>query len=169
VEQRSSIAAKTFYKIGEFMKIILSTDGSDFSKAAIEFCRNVIFDSKTTSLKIISAVENPTPITAEPYAMSAEFYGQIVETVNKRAREYVEQAKLQVDLLFPEGFKEVSVEVIAGSPEQVIVETAESWGADLIIVGSHGYGFWSRALIGSVSNSIVNHAPCSVLVVRTKK
>jgi nucleotide-binding universal stress UspA family protein len=151
------------------MKILLSTDGSHFSKTAIEFCRNVIHDSRSTSLKIVSAVESPTPLSAEPYAMSAEFYGQIIDTVNERAREFVEEAKLQVNMIFPDGFREFTAEVIAGSPEQVIVETAQSWGADLIIVGSHGYGFWSRALIGSVSNAVVNHAPCSVLVVRTKK
>ena len=46
------------------------------------------------------------------------------------------------------------------------IEEAQNWGADLIIVGSHGYGFWSRALLGSVSNAVINHAPCSVLVVR---
>ena len=46
------------------------------------------------------------------------------------------------------------------------VETAEEFGSDLIIVGSHGYSRWERLLLGSVSQSVVHHAPCSVLVVR---
>ena len=45
-----------------------------------------------------------------------------------------------------------------------INETARG-KADLIVVGSHGRGFWGR-LLGSVSNGVVHHAPCSVLVVR---
>jgi nucleotide-binding universal stress UspA family protein len=151
------------------MKILLTADGSDFSKEAADFCRNVVTDPKTAIIKIISAVEDPTPIAVEPFATTVEFYGQMIESITKRANEIVEQAKSQVNSIFPEGLGELTTEVISGSPERIIVETAQSWGADLIIVGSHGYGFWSRALIGSVSNSVVNHAPCSVLVVRTKK
>ena len=61
----------------------------------------------------------------------------------------------------------MTAEVLDGSPQRVLIEKAAEWGADLIVTGSHGYGFWSRALLGSVSNSVVHHAPCSVLVVRT--
>jgi nucleotide-binding universal stress UspA family protein len=50
----------------------------------------------------------------------------------------------------------------------MITEEAQKWEADLIIVGSHGQSFWSRALLGSVSNAVVNHAPCSVLVVKMR-
>ena len=61
----------------------------------------------------------------------------------------------------------VSSDVLFGSPDSRIVETAEEWHADLIVVGSHGYSRWERLLLGSVSDSVVHHAPCSVLVVRT--
>ncbi|HQZ97301.1 MAG TPA: universal stress protein, partial [Pyrinomonadaceae bacterium] len=60
----------------------------------------------------------------------------------------------------------ISGEVLFGSPGSRIVETAEQIGADLIIIGSHGYRRWERILLGSVSSSVVHHAPCSVLVVR---
>lgn len=55
---------------------------------------------------------------------------------------------------------------LVGPPRSVILDEAESWGADLIVVGSHGYGRWERFLLGSVSQSIVSHAKCSVEVVR---
>ena len=54
------------------MKILLSTDGSDFSKAAIDFCRKIVTDPQNTSLKIISAVGRPMPIDVEPAAFAAE-------------------------------------------------------------------------------------------------
>jgi nucleotide-binding universal stress UspA family protein len=65
--------------------------------------------------------------------------------------------------------REVANEVLRGGAAPAIVEAACEWDADLIVVGSHGYGFWSRALLGSVSNSVVHHAPCSVLIVREKQ
>ena len=60
----------------------------------------------------------------------------------------------------------INGEVLYGSPESRIVETAEKEGSDLIIIGSHGYNRWERLLLGSVSDSVIHHAPCSVLVVR---
>ncbi len=56
----------------------------------------------------------------------------------------------------------------AGDPRAVIVDEAQDWGADLIVVGSHGYTGLKRWLIGSVALSVVNHAPCSVEVVRRR-
>ena len=61
----------------------------------------------------------------------------------------------------------IESEVERGRASRVIVEAAADWDADLIVLGSHGYGFWERNLLGSVSDSVVHHAPCSVMVVRT--
>jgi universal stress protein A len=54
-----------------------------------------------------------------------------------------------------------------GDPAESIVEAARSERADVIVVGSHGRGALGRALIGSVSDQVVRHAPCPVLVVRS--
>jgi len=59
-------------------------------------------------------------------------------------------------------------EVIAGSPRAAILDEAERWQADLIVMGSHGYGPWHRFLLGSVSQAVVSHANCSVEVVHRK-
>ena len=61
----------------------------------------------------------------------------------------------------------LTTDVLFGSPDSRIVETAEEIAADLVVVGSHGYSRWERLLLGSVSDSVVHHSPCSVLVVRT--
>ena len=53
-----------------------------------------------------------------------------------------------------------------GRPAQFIVDAAKEFEADMIIVGSHGRGFWGKLTLGSVSDAVVHHAPCSVLVVR---
>jgi nucleotide-binding universal stress UspA family protein len=53
-----------------------------------------------------------------------------------------------------------------GDPETAILEHAKEWGADLIVVGSHELSRMERFLMGSISESIVKHAPCSVLVLK---
>ena len=55
-----------------------------------------------------------------------------------------------------------------GSAASEIVDEAEKWPADLIVLGSHGYGAPKRLFLGSVALSVVSHAPCSVEVVRGK-
>ena len=50
----------------------------------------------------------------------------------------------------------------------MIVEEARGWGADLIVGGSHGYGFMKRMLLGSVAGTVVANAHCSVHVVRSR-
>ncbi len=61
---------------------------------------------------------------------------------------------------------QVSTQVLEGSPKKMIVEEAERWGADLILVGSHGHGPAERFLLGSVAQAVAVHAPCSVEIVR---
>jgi nucleotide-binding universal stress UspA family protein len=55
-----------------------------------------------------------------------------------------------------------------GEPGEAIVSAAEAESADLIVVGSHGRGPMGRFLVGSVSDFIVRHASCPVLVVRSE-
>ena len=60
----------------------------------------------------------------------------------------------------------VSFLIWEGDPGEAIIEAARSERADLIVVGSHGRSGVGRFLIGSVSDHVVRHAPCPVLVVR---
>lgn len=150
------------------MKILIATDGSESSAAVIEKSCKIIGKPENTEVKIITAVEPMMPMGAEPFAISAEYYAQTAEALLEQGKKTIEQAEKDLrDKCSNLGG--VSSEVIRGGAAQAIVEKAQDWNADLIVVGSHGYGFWSRALLGSVSNSIANHAPCSVLIVRTKK
>lgn len=147
------------------MKVLLATEGSEFSKAAIEKCCQMFGDSDNTEMRIISVVK-PTVVPAEPFAVSADYIREIDEAARKQATEVVTQAEAEIRKRFPSFATQLSTKVATGPPDQVIVEEAESWGADLIVTGSHGHGFWKRAWLGSVSNAIVHHAPCSVLIVR---
>ena len=63
----------------------------------------------------------------------------------------------------------VDTAVRQGDPRTVIVDEAAEWGADLIVLGSHGHTGLTRLLLGSVAQAVVAHAPCSVEVVRRRR
>jgi nucleotide-binding universal stress UspA family protein len=59
--------------------------------------------------------------------------------------------------------------VEVGQPASTIVKAAKDWPADVIVIGSHGRGGVRRALVGSVAEAVMRHAPCPVLVIRAKE
>jgi nucleotide-binding universal stress UspA family protein len=64
---------------------------------------------------------------------------------------------------------EVTAKTLKGDPKIAILEEAERWGADLIVVGTHGYNALERLWLGSVSRAVASHAKCSVEVARRRK
>jgi len=150
------------------MKILLATDGSKYSDGATEKCCELFAASENSSVKIISVVESPAPMAAEPFGVSNEYYAEVRAALSEQAKEAVKCAEKMIIEKFTDAKLEVETATLAGKPKEEIVEEAKKWKADLIVLGSHGYGFWERALLGSVSNSVVHHAPCSVLTVRHK-
>lgn len=147
------------------MKILIATDGSDYSKAAIEKCCRMLIKPENAEVLIVSAYEDAYPIMAEPFAVSADYYQKLDDAVSELAAQIVADGKKVIDDAFPGAKFTVETEVLRGPPDQQIIERAQEWKADVIVVGSHGRGFWGR-LLGSVSTGVVHHAPCSVLVVR---
>jgi nucleotide-binding universal stress UspA family protein len=146
------------------MRILIATDGSDFSVAAVEKgCRLLV--RPDASVRIVSVYEDVYAVATEPFAVSAQYYQEIIDAAEKQARHFAGEAAALVRSLFPELSDGLSSEVLRGSPAQQIIEHAKAWNADVIVVGSHGRGFWGR-LLGSVSDAVLHHAPCSVLVVR---
>jgi nucleotide-binding universal stress UspA family protein len=149
------------------MKVLIATDGSEYSRAAIDECCRMFEKSAAGEIRIISVFEPLIP-TAGPYIVSAEYVQMIDDETRLRAKSNVEKGFIQISENFPALASQTSAKVVGGMPAQRIVEEAESWGANLIVCGSHGFGFWKRAWMGSVSSALVHHAPCSVMVVRAK-
>lgn len=151
------------------MKILLATDGSPSSAAAVDEIARRPWPADT-QVRIISVIEPYAPLAAEPYMMQpVDYFVEVENALRKAAREALEQAAVKFHKSGQSGSLLVSTEVLAGSPKRVIVEEADRWGADLIAVGSHGYGIVDRFLLGSVSQSVALHAKCSVEIVRCPK
>jgi general stress protein 26/nucleotide-binding universal stress UspA family protein len=145
------------------MKILLAVDDSRYSSEAV---REVIERTwpPDTIVRVLSAVEDIPPPTADLWYDAS---GSL-DRANQELEERFEQLSARVaESLADAGLKAEPV-VRHGDPRSVIVEEAGEWNADLIVVGSHGYTGLKRLLLGSVAQSVVGHAPCSVEVVRIK-
>jgi nucleotide-binding universal stress UspA family protein len=147
-----------------FMKILLAVDGSLCSDAAIEEVARRPWP-EGSSIKVLSAYEMPAPPGPDPWALPLNYLQEMDVSLRKQAQNVVDDAiqKLRSRLT-----KTISLDgaLLPGPPRTVILDEAESWRADLIVVGSHGYRAWERFLLGSVSQAVVSHAKCSVEVVR---
>lgn len=148
------------------MNVILATDGTSQSSAAVKMTGNLSFNPGD-ELKIVTVIDMAVPMAFDAYAGYLPNTQEIEKIARENAANVLEETKSKVIPKIPSDNVTVSTEILIGSPESRIVETAEDFGADLIIVGSHGYNRWERLLLGSVSDSVVHHAPCSVLVVRS--
>ena len=146
------------------MKILIATDGSQFSQAAVEKVCDLFANPNETEIKLVSVFRAPT-IATEPLMTTPDYLRMVSEGIEALATKHVKDARHTIESRLPSVALEE--EVVMGIPGQTIVEIAEEWGPDLVVVLSHGRGFWSRALLGSVSSAVVHHAPCSVLVVRS--
>lgn len=149
------------------MKVILATDGTKQSDAAIEITKTLNLNDGD-EIWIISVLDMALPLSVDIYAGYLPSTEEIETAAKETAEKTLDTTALKLKEIFTNSGIIIQTELLSGSPESRIVEKAEEIHADLIIVGSHGYNRWERLLLGSVSDSVIHHAPCSVLVVRSK-
>ena len=138
------------------MKILVAYDGSECADAALDDLRMAGLPSDA-QIKVLSVVENWLP---PPSAL------EIIEHVD-RDQEYLALARRGgIRLVSTEPGWDVKSESGAGSPATVIIEKADEWEADLIVVGSHGHTALGRFFFGSVSQKVLTEARRSVRVAR---
>jgi nucleotide-binding universal stress UspA family protein len=147
------------------MKILIATDGTKQGEAAIR----ALADFKLATgdeIKIVSVVDMAVPLAIDVYGGYLPDTTELEKASRENANRVLDSAISEVKTIVGNEEITVSGEVLFGSPESRIVGAAENMGASLVVVGSHGYNRWERLLLGSVSDSVVHHAPCSVLIVR---
>jgi nucleotide-binding universal stress UspA family protein len=148
------------------MKVLLATDGSEHSEAAVDEIVNRHFPANS-EVRVISVVALPSfPVVP---GAGVSFYGEAEKPARDLARAAVEKAAVKLRESNQSDKPKVTTEVLSGSPKLAILEEAEAFGADLIVVGSHGSGAIERFLLGSVSQAVALHAKCSVEIVRSPK
>jgi nucleotide-binding universal stress UspA family protein len=90
-------------------------------------------------VKVFAAVTTRYPSLPDPLLISVAVYLELIEKERKRLHELVESTAAELRQSNVGEKLRIETMVLDGSPKEVIVEEAEKWGADLILVGSHGY------------------------------
>ncbi len=146
------------------MKILLPVDASPYSEVAVQAVTERPWPAGTT-VRVLSAVESVGVPAMGPLMFDAA--GSLEQLQQQRTKEANQLTEKVANSLAASGLATETV-VHDGDPRSVIVDEAEDWKADLIVVGSHGYTGIKKWLLGSVAQSVVSHAPCSVEVVRSR-
>jgi nucleotide-binding universal stress UspA family protein len=142
--------------------IVVGVDGSEGAKAALRFALEETRLREDT-LRAVHAwhVDLSVPgieAAYQPPATALEEHRRFAEAALEAAL-----SEVGVDA----GGVEIERRVVEGRPAAALVE--ESRGADLLVVGSRGHGGFAGLLLGSVSQQVVHHADCPVVVVRPKR
>ncbi len=151
------------------MKILLAVDGSECSANAVhEVATRPWRDG--TELKILSVVARPIPFPVpDPFLVLEGARHVWMKEERERLEVFVEEMRTSIHSSKVGEDLNIKIEVLEGSVKEVIVDEAERWGADLIVVGCHGSGNVKKFVLGSVSQAVAEYAPCSVEIVRCRQ
>jgi nucleotide-binding universal stress UspA family protein len=149
-------------------RILLATDGSREAQLAATTAADIAYTTNSELHLLTVAPGNPDPIYHIPEgSLRYETYQQALEAIKGEAHRVLEEQVKKVEEAGG-SVKEAHLRV-GERRDQAIVHLAEELGAGLIVIGSRGLGGVRRALMGSVSASVVHHAHCPVMVVRPEK
>jgi len=150
------------------MKILVCTDGSEYSKKALQQAIEIadgckvnevtilhVYDTKITNILSYSS-EIITPDLINQYQQMLEEDKKKKEKMLLEAKKIFQDKKIKARTIFKEGI-----------PSETIIQVAKEEEVDLIVIGSRGLGGLKKVLLGSVSNSVIQEAEnCSVLIVK---
>jgi nucleotide-binding universal stress UspA family protein len=143
---------------------VVAIDGSGHAQDAAKFLARLPLDRKTR-VRLIGVVEREcVPRLAPPPAR--ELVRAAIAARAEERRAELEKSLEGIALAFEATVDQVERVIASGLPADEILATAES--ADLIVIGARGLGGLERLLLGSVSERVLNHAPCSVLIARRR-
>ena len=147
---------------GEGMHVLLPTDGSEYAELALQSVGERPWP-RGSEFKVIASPEYPVLVGESPYYAPE----QLAELMKSSLEHASESAKAGAGLLEKAGLKLISETTGPNdTPAHAILQAAEKWSADLIVMGSHGRRGFHRLILGSVSETVAMHAKCSVEVVR---
>ncbi len=147
------------------MQLLLATDGSDCSRAALEFMLRFPFPQGST-VTVLTVIDESALHEEHAEQLSEEqnhILRETVESVREEGKQLVESEQQRFETA---GWQAATTRVRTGNPAEEIIRAAEELGSDLVVVGSHGWTGIRYFLLGSVSHKVLQHAPCSVLVVK---
>jgi nucleotide-binding universal stress UspA family protein len=150
----------------KLQSVLVGMDGSEDSFQALRFLLALPL-ARQTKLRLLSVVEPIRYPTSAPGAVRGHLVRMLKEIENERRGELesvLEKAAAELE----GSITRVTRSTPSGNPADVIVATAAAHDADLVVVGARGLGGMSRLLLGSVSEKVLQHARCPVLIVKER-
>ena len=144
------------------MKILLAIDQSNCAQAALQSVVTRPWPSGT-EIRVLHVVEPPSLLMGREMTGNDPEFEAVWKALREQAKALVSKA---TEKLRGAGLN-ASTALVEGDPKSQIIDVANDWRADLIVLGSHGWKGLYRFMMGSVSEAVVRHAPCSVEIVRT--
>lgn len=145
-----------------YQRILVPIDGSSTSERALQEAIKLI-DSQPVQLRLVYVVDDLQFLNAEGYVDYAELR-ELTRKIGERALVKSEEVARQADITVETSLLEANGERIA----RVIDNEALAWGADLIVIGTHGRTGFNHLLFGSVAEGVVRGASVPVLLVRSE-
>ncbi len=143
------------------MKVLIAVDGSQFSNWALQSVTSRQW-TDDTDFMVLSVADSPY----QEYGLYPPEEG-IVDTIRQHLDRVVSSDVAILKSHFPKN--SITGKVEQGNVKQTIVTIANDWGADLIVLGSHGRRGLSKFLLGSIAEGVLQLASCSVEIIRQKK
>lgn len=140
------------------MKILLPVDGSPDSMHAVQYALRLVQEGLKAEFVLVN-VQEPASLYEVMTARDAD----VIEQVRSAAGA---DLLASAQALLQQAGVPWESEVAGGDPARVLVELIESHGCDAVIMGTHGAGSLRNALVGSVSDAVLQHSPVPVTVVR---
>jgi nucleotide-binding universal stress UspA family protein len=145
------------------MRIIVAYDGSPGSEAALDEVIRRPWPPGT-EVRVVSVIEPPVAY-ASTEGMAA--YGPVFEDLYREVREKARTSAIRaVERLRGRTDLAVGYELREPGVKRALLDAIHDFGADLVILGSHGTTAVGRLFLGSVAHALVSHAPCNVEVVK---
>lgn len=155
-------------------KVVVAVDESEESMHALSWCLNNLLSGKdhnpNTTL-ILLYIKPPIPSYSSLDVAGYIFTGDVIATMEKHNKDLANSVMNRAEAVYERFNSEVKVEkkIGSGDAKEVICVAVDKLGADILVMGSHDYGFFKRALLGSVSDYCSKHVKCPLVVVKRPK
>ncbi|KAF3436534.1 hypothetical protein FNV43_RR23626 [Rhamnella rubrinervis] len=150
-------------------KVVVAVDESEESMFALSWCLSNLFsEDHIDSTLVLLYVKPQSPVHSSFDAAAYMFSSDVVATMEKYGSELVRSVMERAEAVYRNFDANIKVQRIVGRGEakDVICNTVTKLKADILVMGSHGYGFFKRALLGSVSDYCAKNAKCPVVIVK---
>lgn len=159
----------------DFQKILCPIDLSTFSREALRLALRVA-ESSGAALDVLHVIHNPfddiymseitqtDPALLDAYASEPQRRAKLLQSTEEHSEVLLRQFCHETVKRYPK----VHYHIRRGDPFEVILDSAEDFRTELIVLATHGRTGLKRLVIGNVAEKVVRHAPCPVLTVKPK-